>query len=111
MPASKGLTNFVKSSTLLSGKFMARGWASKSVESQIESVGSEIADNSKRSMPREVADMVRKKESLRRAKTYLQQQIHDSQHPRHRTMLESALVDLEKQITTLDALDRPVAAV
>ena len=90
---------------------MARGWASKSVESQIESVGSEIADNSKRSMPREVADMVRKKESLRRAKTYLQQQIHDSQHPRHRTMLESALVDLEKQITTLDALDRPVAAV
>jgi len=60
-------------------------------------------------MPREMADMVRKKESLRRAKTYLQQQIHDSQHPRHRAMLESGLAELEKQISALDALDRSAA--
>lgn len=89
---------------------MARGWASKSVEAQIESVGSENADNSKRSMPRAMADMVRKKESLRRARTYLQQQIHDSQHPRHRAMLESGVAELEKQIAALDALDESSSA-
>jgi hypothetical protein len=99
----------MKSSILLTQKFMARGWASKSVESQIESVGAEITDNSKRSMPREAADLVRKKESLHRAKTYLVQQIQDSQHPRHRAMLESGLAELDKQITALEAADQTAA--
>jgi hypothetical protein len=100
----------MKSSSLLLHKFMARGWASKSVEAQVESVGAEIADNSKRSMPREMADMVRKKESLHRARTYLLQQIQDSQHPRHRAMLESGLAELDKQIAALEALDQTAGA-
>ena len=89
---------------------MARGWGSKSVEAQIESVGSDNTDNSKRSMPVAMANIVRKKESLRRARTYLAQQIQDSQHPRHRIQLESALADLDQQITTLEAQNpTPVA--
>ena len=80
---------------------MARGWESKSVESQIDSKRSESAAHVSRQPTPEIAALNRKRETLLLARTHLQQQLQVSQHPRHRTMLESALVDLEKQIAGL----------
>jgi hypothetical protein len=80
---------------------MARGWESKSVEAQIDSARTESAEGAKLQVTAEAAALIRKRETLLLARAHLQQQIQVSQHPRHRTMLETALVDLEKQIASL----------
>ncbi len=75
---------------------MARGWESKSVEYQMESSQSGPAAPSKRQLTPEMAEVVRKKESLLLARTHLLQQLQAAQNPRHREMMEKALSDLEK---------------
>lgn len=82
---------------------MARGWESKSVESQIESSRSERGEPRKDQLTLEMAEARRKKESLLLARTHVLQQMQASQNPRHRAMLDSALADLEKQIARLGA--------
>jgi hypothetical protein len=85
---------------------MARGWESKSVESQMESSQAQRKETGKKRLDPEVAAAMRKKETLLLARTHLQQQMQASQHPRHREMLQRALVDLEKQLADLGAIDR-----
>jgi hypothetical protein len=85
---------------------MARGWESKSVESQIETSQSERKETAHQRVNPEEAAALRKKETLLLACTHLQQQLKASQHPRHRDMLQKALADLEKQIADLRPLDR-----
>lgn len=85
---------------------MARGWESKSVESQIETSQSERKETAKNPVTPEMAAAQRKKETLLLARTHLQQQMQASQHPRYRELLRNALMDLEKQIADLGALDR-----
>jgi hypothetical protein len=85
---------------------MARGWESKSVESQMESSQAQRKETGKKRLDPEVAVAMRKKETLLLARTHLQQQMQASQHPRHREMLQRALVDLEKQLADLGAIDR-----
>jgi len=85
---------------------MARGWESKSIESQMETLQSERKQTAKVRLTPEVAAALRKKETLLLARAHLQQQMQASQHPRHRDMLQNALADLEKQLADLDALDR-----
>ena len=80
---------------------MARGWESKSVEAQIDSARTASPEDGKRQVTPEAAALIRKRETLLLARAHLQQQIQASQHPRHRTMLETALGDLEKQIAGL----------
>ena len=87
-------------------KSMARGWESKSVESQMETSQSKQEETAKKRLTAEVAAALRKKETLLLARTHLQQQMQASQHPRHREMLQNALTDLEKQLADLGALDR-----
>jgi hypothetical protein len=87
---------------------MARGWESKSVESQIETARSDRSNPAKRRLTPEMAAAVRKKESLLLAHAHLQQQVQASQNPRHRAMLESALADVERQLATTDALGQSV---
>jgi hypothetical protein len=77
---------------------MARGWESKSVESQMESSQSEHTPSSKRQMTPESAEELRKKGSLLLARTHLLNQLQAAQNPRHREMMEKALADLEKQL-------------
>jgi hypothetical protein len=81
---------------------MARGWESKSVESQIESAHAERGDSAKRVLTVEMAAAIRKKESLLLARNHLLQQIQASQNPRHRTMLEGALAGLDQQIAAVN---------
>jgi hypothetical protein len=85
---------------------MARGWESKSVESQMENSQSKKADTGKRSLSLEAAAAIRKRETLLLARAHLQQQIQVSQHPRRQEMLQQALADLEKQLADLGALER-----
>jgi hypothetical protein len=84
---------------------MARGWESKSVESQIESARSDGTKPAKHPITSDATATVRKRETLRLARTHLLQQIQASQNPRHLAMLESALAALEKQLATLKAPD------
>ncbi len=84
---------------------MARGWESKSVESQIESARSEQPSSSKKHLSPEKAEALRRKESLLLARTRLLQRIRSSQNPRHLEMLEKALADLEKLLAAASAPD------
>jgi hypothetical protein len=85
---------------------MARGWESKSVESQIETSQSERKEAARNRVAPEVAAVLRKKETLLLARAHVQQQMQASQHPRYRVMLQNALTDLEKQLADLGALER-----
>jgi hypothetical protein len=80
---------------------MARGWESKSVESQIESAGAgRMASVGKRLSP-ESAEVLRKKKTLLLARTRLLDQMQVCQNPRHREMMERAVADLEKSLAQL----------
>jgi len=85
---------------------MARGWESKSVDSQMETSQSNKEEAGKKRVSSEVAAAIRKKETLLLARAHLLQQMQLTQHPRRREMLQNALMDLEKQIADLSVLDR-----
>lgn len=85
---------------------MARGWESKAVELQMESSQPGRQEAARQRLTREAAAAIRKTETLLLARAHLQNQVHASQHPRHRVMLQSALADLEKQLEDLRALER-----
>ena len=56
-------------------KFMARGWESKSVESQMETSQSKKEETARKRVSLEVAAATRKKETLMLARAHLQQQM------------------------------------
>ena len=82
---------------------MARGWESKSVESQMETSQSNKEETGKKRLSPELAASMRKKETLLLARAHLQQQMQLSRHPRRLEMLENALADLEKKLAELAA--------
>ena len=85
---------------------MARGWESKSVESQMETSQSDREATARKRLTPESAAAQRKKETLLLARNHLLHQLQASEHPRHRLMIQSALADLEKQLADLGALER-----
>ncbi len=89
---------------------MARGWESKSVESQMESSQLKQEETAKKRLTAEAAAALRKKETLLLARAHLQQQMQASQHPRHQVILQKALAELEKQLADLGALSREVGS-
>jgi hypothetical protein len=89
---------------------MARGWESKSVESQMESSQAERKETAHERLTPDGAAALRKKETLLLARAHLQQQMQASQHPRYQVMLQNALAELEKQLADLGALDRPAGS-
>jgi hypothetical protein len=82
---------------------MARGWESKSVESQMETSQSNKEETGKKRLSPELAAAMRKKETVLLARAHLQQQMQLSQHPRRLEMLANALADLEKKLAELGA--------
>jgi hypothetical protein len=84
---------------------MARGWESKSVESQMETSQSNKDGSAKKRRSPESIEATRKKETLLLGRAHLQQQIQLSQHPRRLEMLQIALADLEKQLAELGVAD------
>jgi hypothetical protein len=81
---------------------MAKGWESKSVESQVED--SQAQDSGKRGVqltPAQI-DTRRRREVLVLSRTRVQQDLQSSQDQRYRDHLARALADIEAQISALD---------
>jgi len=79
---------------------MARGWESKSVESQMES-----AQGSRNGESRELSSddkaLQREKQSLLLSRAYIQQQIQSSGNTRYIETLQRALEDIEAKLRKL----------
>jgi hypothetical protein len=80
---------------------MARGWGSKSVESQIEEAGSTAA-SAKNSVPRmETAEIRCKREGLMLQRSRILQDMKSARNPRYRNMLDEILSCVELQLASL----------
>jgi hypothetical protein len=80
---------------------MARGWESKAVEEQ----QSEFAKPSMAGKPRRsAAELAQKQQQfgLQLSRKRVLQQLETAQNPRHRTLLETALADLEAKLGRSD---------
>lgn len=80
---------------------MARGWESKSVESQIESARSDRAGANRTPSEPETPEAHRKRETLLLARTRILEQMHSSPNPRYTEMMERTLADLEKLLAQI----------
>lgn len=78
---------------------MARGWESKSVESQQEAA----AADTKKSEPMSAADISRRNErmTLQLARARAQADLQTACASAHRAMLEQAIADLDQRIKSL----------
>lgn len=85
---------------------MARGWESKSVEEQQAEMASRSTDPHPRvSSARQKTNRIR--EGLLLSRKRLVGQLEAATHPRHRSMLEQSLAELDRQITALDQTKQP----
>ncbi len=89
---------------------MARGWESKSVEQQQEEMAEQrkaLREKSARGpispSPKE-QKRNRKRESLLLSRGHLTQQLQTASHPRHRQMLEQAIAELDRQLSSFEAV-------
>lgn len=78
---------------------MARGWESKSVESQIESTDRRLDRGE--SLTPEQRELRRKRDSLELSRRRVLQEIETTRSPARRTSLEQALVFLDQEIEKL----------
>ncbi len=77
---------------------VARGWESKSVESQMESAESERAERAEPQLTPEQLARRRERESLELSRTRVLHDLESAQNPRYRRQLEAALAHLEEKI-------------
>ena len=89
---------------------MARGWESKSVEQQQEEMAEQrksLREKSARApispSPKEQRRN-RKRESLLLSRGHLTQQLQVASHLRHRQMLEQAIAELDRQLSSFEAV-------
>jgi hypothetical protein len=80
---------------------MARGWESKSVESQIESAEERAALAKLPKLTPEEAERKQLRESLLLSRTRVVHDIESSKNPGYRKTLEAALKHLDDKIATL----------
>jgi len=80
---------------------MARGWESKSIESQIESAEERrVASRAAMQDPVE-AERKRQRESLLLQRTRVVHDLDQARHPRHRETLQAALNHLDQKLAEL----------
>ena len=80
---------------------MARGWESKSVETQIDMAEDRSAVARAKVLSQESLDLLRKKESILMSRTRVVRDLENAQNPRYRAVLSKALADLDAQLSTL----------
>lgn len=85
---------------------MARGWESKSIESQQEEVAKDKPEERPRLSPEE-AKKFREKELLELARVSINGQMQASQNERYKEMLQKALADLDFKISQLTDGHKP----
>jgi|HubBroStandDraft_5_1064220.scaffolds.fasta_scaffold1042267_1 hypothetical protein len=81
---------------------MARGWESKSVESQIESAETHVRPPFDVQIPAEKLELMRKRESLSLSRTRVLRELETSQNPRYKNLMEKALADLNSELRRLE---------
>jgi hypothetical protein len=81
---------------------MARGWESKSVESQIETAETHVRPSFDERIPAEELELLRKRESLNLSRTRVLRELETSQNPRYRNLMEKALADLNAELRRLE---------
>ena len=81
---------------------MARGWESKSIESQ-QADRFQNSDKPRERLTPEQISQRRQLEGLRLSRARVAQQLEAASDPRHRQMLQEALADLDRQIQHLHA--------
>jgi hypothetical protein len=80
---------------------MARGWESKSVEQQQEGM-SERRKPVRAPISTDEQQRNRKREGLRLSRGRLAQQLQAAGNPRHRQMLEQAIAELDRQLSSFE---------
>ena len=80
---------------------MAKGWASKSIEAQIDSANehhpSAVFHNT---LPPAQLEMIRRKESILLSRTRVERDLKSAQNPRYKALLIKALAELDAQLST-----------
>jgi hypothetical protein len=80
---------------------MARGWESKSVESQIESAGDKRRPGAKHLPDPQAVKLQYKRDSLLMSRTRVLHDLQTACNPRYRAQLEAALSYLDQQLAKL----------
>jgi hypothetical protein len=80
---------------------MARGWESKSVEQQQEEATSSTQQRRQQLTPEQIAEQ-QKRKGLELSRQRILQQLEVASNPQHRSMLESALAELNAQLKVAD---------
>lgn len=81
---------------------MARGWESKSVESQIELAESRRALKNAVVVTPEEAERIKKRESLQMSRTRVLHDLESANNPRYREILQSALKHLDEKLAEIE---------
>jgi hypothetical protein len=81
---------------------MARGWASKSIEAQIDAAKehhhrSAVFQNTP---PPETLELIRKRESILLSRIRVERDLKSAQNPRYKALLMKTLADLDTQLST-----------
>jgi hypothetical protein len=80
---------------------MARGWESKSVEQQQEEMA-EQRKTVRAPISTDEQQRNRKREGLLLCRGRLAQQLQSASNPRHRQMLEQAIAELDRQLSSFE---------
>jgi molecular chaperone DnaK (HSP70) len=80
---------------------MARGWESKSVESQMEAEEARRAAAQHDTRTDEQIRLERERESLELSRKRILKEIEAATHPRHRQQLQAALAHLDERLKEL----------
>ena len=81
---------------------MARGWESKSVESQIEAAEERASLANRRALAVEEIRLQREREGLELSRTRVLQDLASAVNPKYREMLQRSLGFLEEKLKALD---------
>jgi hypothetical protein len=81
---------------------MARGWESKSVESQMESAKEQTSGGGKLNLSKEEKEIARLREGLVLSRKHVLQQIEASSNERYRQSLQQALNEIDEKLAKLD---------
>jgi molecular chaperone GrpE (heat shock protein) len=80
---------------------MARGWESKSVESQVEEAEARRIQQAKPQLTQEQAQFLRERESLELSRTRVSNDLQSALNPRYRAQLEESLRFLDAKLAAL----------
>ncbi len=83
---------------------MARGWVSKAVEAQIEAAVPTKSARGRKPPSAGWLELIRKREGLDLSRTRVLRDLARATHPRHQTMLKSALAHLDVQLSEIARL-------